>query len=52
MLRGLGSSRCDVIILTNQLVQLVVHVDTDGGAVLFDLGDVPYRVVGIAVGAV
>ena len=52
MLRGLGSSRCDVIILANQLVQLVIHVTADGGTVLFDLGDVSYRIIGIAIGGI
>ena len=41
-----------VVVLTGHLVQLVVHVAADGGTILFDRGDVPYRVVGIAVGGV
>ena len=38
-----------VVIFAGQLVQLVIHVATDGGAILFDLGDVPYRIVGVAI---
>ena len=29
-----------VVVLANQLVQLVVHVATNGSAVLFELGDI------------
>ena len=38
-----------VVIFEGQLVQLVVHIATDGGTILFDLGDVPYRIVGVAI---
>lgn len=41
-----------MVVLTNQLVQLVIHITTDGSTVLFDLGDVPYRIIGVAVGGV
>ena len=41
-----------VVIFAGQLVQLVIHVATDGGTVLFDLGDVPYRIVGVTVRSV
>lgn len=38
-----------MVVLANQLVQLVIHVAADGGTVLFDLGDVSYRIVGVAI---
>ena len=38
-----------MVVLANQLVQLVIHVTADGGTVLFDLGDVPYRIIGVAI---
>ena len=41
-----------MVVLANQLVQLVVHVTADGSTVLFDLGDVSYRVIDIAVSGV
>ena len=41
-----------VAVLTNQLVQLVIHEATDSSPVLFDLGDITYHIVGIAIGDV
>ena len=41
-----------MVVLANQLVQLVVHVTADVSTVLFDLGDVSYRIIDIAVGGV
>ena len=38
-----------MVVLANQLVQLVIHITADGGTVLFDRGDVPYRIVGVAI---
>ena len=38
--RAVSGAMQYVVVLTDQREQLVIHVTADGGAVLFDLGDV------------
>lgn len=41
-----------VVVLPDHLVQLVIHVATNNSTVLFDLGDVPYRIIRVAISGV
>ena len=38
-----------VVVLPGHLVQLSVHVAADGGTVLFDIGDIPYRIISVVI---